>query len=41
MSENKLTTEQLKRQAIFKISVFFAIVITLGIFLSGLGDGGY
>jgi len=37
----KLTTEQLKRQAVFRIVVFFGIVITLAIYISSQQIGSY
>ena len=37
MSEVKLTTEQLRRQAIFRIVVFMLIMITIGIYASSIG----
>ena len=41
MTEQKLTTEQLKRLAIFKTVVFFLIMITLGIYASSIQMGTY
>ena len=32
-----MTQEQLKRQAIFRIVVYFLIVITIGIYASSIG----
>ena len=36
-----MTQEQLKRQAIFKIVVFFLIYITIGIYASSIQMGTY
>ncbi len=37
MDNQKLTEEQLKRQAIFRIVVFFLIVVALGYWASAIG----